>query len=226
MSRIYVDRISPYQSGSIQIDGYQAEINTGSFATTGSNTFNGNQTITGSLILDGGFFDLTPYPAAFQSYFFRNLGSITLNNGATYQAVTQQITNVEAGLNGKPNGFLTKFHQLASGAQSYYTNHWVGPRIASHELRPSGSANESQMQLFNPDNAGTTVFGSFQADEISIGTGFASSITIGNSGVTTTIDTALKITESDPLPGGGTGQLAVSGSNLYYHDGASWTQIN
>jgi len=75
MSRIYVDRISPYQSGSVQVDGLNldtgslttlAEFNTytssndgkvnsliaatssyqpaGDYATTGSNTFNGNQT--------------------------------------------------------------------------------------------------------------------------------------------------------------------------------------
>ena len=62
MSRIYVDRISPYQSGSVQVDGLSldtgslttlAEFNAytastantiATLATTGSNTFSGNQT--------------------------------------------------------------------------------------------------------------------------------------------------------------------------------------
>jgi len=36
----------------------------------------------------------------------------------------------------------------------------------------------------------------------------------------------LQLAPQDPLPGGGTGQLAVSGSNLYYHNGSNWSQIN
>ena len=36
----------------------------------------------------------------------------------------------------------------------------------------------------------------------------------------------IKLTGQDPLPTGGVGQLAVSASNLYYHNGTSWAQIN
>lgn len=38
-------------------------------------------------------------------------------------------------------------------------------------------------------------------------------------------DTAT-LAPQDPLPAGGVGELAVSGSNLYYHNGTTWTQIN
>jgi len=36
----------------------------------------------------------------------------------------------------------------------------------------------------------------------------------------------IKLAEQNPLPSGGVGELAVSASNLYYHNGTSWAQIN
>jgi hypothetical protein len=40
------------------------------------------------------------------------------------------------------------------------------------------------------------------------------------------ISDVLQLAGQDPLPAGAVGQLAVSGSNLYYNNGATWTQIN
>jgi len=78
MSRIYVDRISPYQSASLEIDGFDPTIDTsslvttssfndytssnddkvnslinetGSYATTGANTFTDNQVMSGSITM-------------------------------------------------------------------------------------------------------------------------------------------------------------------------------
>jgi hypothetical protein len=55
--------------------------------------------------------------------------------------------------------------------------------------------------------------------------------TLNVSGSTTmtgsvSISDVLQLAGLDPLPAGGVGQLAVSASNLYYNDGATWTQIN
>jgi hypothetical protein len=52
MSTLRVDRIEPYLSSSIDIVGYTAA--TGG-ATTGSNVFVGNQTVTGSIDITGQF---------------------------------------------------------------------------------------------------------------------------------------------------------------------------
>jgi hypothetical protein len=41
-----------------------------------------------------------------------------------------------------------------------------------------------------------------------------------------TINRALKLDAQDPLPTGAVGELAVSASNLYYHNGSTWSQIN
>jgi hypothetical protein len=40
------------------------------------------------------------------------------------------------------------------------------------------------------------------------------------------ISDVLQLAQKDPLPTGAVGQLAVSASNLYYNNGATWTQIN
>lgn len=37
---------------------------------------------------------------------------------------------------------------------------------------------------------------------------------------------SLKLEQQSPLPAGTVGSLAVSGSNLFYHNGSSWSQIN
>jgi hypothetical protein len=55
--------------------------------------------------------------------------------------------------------------------------------------------------------------------------------TLNVSGSTTmtgsvSISDVLQLAEKDPLTAGAVGQLAVSGSNLYYNNGATWTQIN
>lgn len=56
---------------------------------------------------------------------------------------------------------------------------------------------------------------------------FKNNVILGSSSVdTVTINTVLKLTELNPLPAGNAGMLAMSASNLYYHNGSSWSQIN
>ena len=52
--------------------------------------------------------------------------------------------------------------------------------------------------------------------------------TLGYGGTNNHIDlsSVLKLAELNPLPTGTVGSLAVSASNLYYHNGATWAQIN
>jgi hypothetical protein len=40
------------------------------------------------------------------------------------------------------------------------------------------------------------------------------------------ISTVMTLAQQSPLPSATTGSLAVSGSNLFYHNGSSWSQIN
>jgi len=43
---------------------------------------------------------------------------------------------------------------------------------------------------------------------------------------TVEFEQVVQLAQLDPLPAGGVGQLAVSGSNLYFHNGSTWSQIN
>lgn len=62
-----------------------------------------------------------------------------------------------------------------------------------------------------------------------VGTGTSgsrrTSLHVSSSGLTTISD-GLRLTPQNPLPAGSVGTLAVSGSNLFYHNGTSWSQIN
>lgn len=365
MSRLYVDRISPYQSGSLVIDGYDPSVDTGSFATTGSNTFIGNEVISGSLAVSGSGnsntwvtdwpadfgskqiwnfgthtsaegvnfnsntlemynyrqaanwadglvfqfapaaglgqpyysalwlgpntlkYDLKPsgsanessiklqhdgdtsttatvladnitiggnftqkidvtgsfkqvgsgdsftvetdYPGDFQGQKLFDFGSHTSAEGVSFNSATLEVINYRNAANWA-DGLVFQFAPAAGLGQPYYSAQWLGPNTFKYDLKPSGSANESTLNIIH-DGDGTTT-ANYQANDISIGTTFNDSITIGRSGNTNVIsgsvdiETVLQLNAQDPLPGGGLGQLAVSGSNLYFHNGTSWNQIS
>ena len=69
------------------------------------------------------------------------------------------------------------------------------------------------------DGSGNVV----QVDNNALSTITGTSVTITKK---THITNTLKLGAQDPLPTGGVGELAVSGSNIYYHNGTSWSQLN
>jgi hypothetical protein len=76
MSTIKVDKIVPFQSSSVEIEGAIAV----GGATTGSNDFVGNQTISGSLLLDGSEVNMT---ASLMRFTTTGTGSITFVPGGS-----------------------------------------------------------------------------------------------------------------------------------------------
>ena len=90
----------------------------------------------------------------------------------------------------------------------------------------------------NFDQRGATYVGRYNATDstsqagntaLAVGTGTSgsrrTSLHVSSSGLTTISD-GLRLTPQNPLPAGSVGTLAVSGSNLFYHNGTSWSQIN
>ena len=56
---------------------------------------------------------------------------------------------------------------------------------------------------------------------------FKNNVILGSSSAdSVTVNTTLELTQLNPLPSGSVGMLAVSASNLYYHNGSNWSQIN
>lgn len=211
MSRIYVDRISPYQSGSLTIDGFSPTIDTGSLVTTasfnaytasaptlGSNTFTGNQTINGT----------TGTPA----YTFVAKDGNNTNRIQVQNSTLAGLTGFDMVLNGgtKHDGKLS----VSGSLQVNDNTTFVGNATLT------GTTGTPGQTLIVRDGTGT---GRLEVNNSTLA-GFTG-IEVNLNG-TVQITEVLKLNAQDPLPAGGVGQLGVSGSNLYYHNGSSWSQIN
>jgi hypothetical protein len=203
MSRIFVDRISPYQSGSLVIDGYDPSIDTGSLATTGSNTFQGNQTINGSAIQN------FAAPLQNNEVQFANVTGATIG-GRSYNRVFYGMADYSQF--GQPFEDYFAIEYYDSTGYNFGSEFNINGKRAQLSMTASGSGQSSAVQVID-NYDGTSQVTITSANKIAI-TGKAE------------LSDVLELAPQDPLPGGGTGQLAVSGSNLYYHDGSNWAQIN
>jgi hypothetical protein len=216
-------------SGSTQISGL-------GFATTGSNTFNGNQTVNG---------------VSSQTFNAPTNGNqsniITLNGvnigGTPYDNVSMNIQDYGGNYE---DVFITEFWD--SFAYNYGSEFLLNGKRVSFSTTASGSgANRGGGFLIRDLGTAQTevnMYGQFL--RIGAGTITTDSIIIGHPALPLTTLTATSIELSgsvdvsgsvdisqvltlaalDPLPANGVGQLAVSGSNLYYNDGSTWSQIN
>ena len=86
-----------------------------------------------------------------------------------------------------------------------------GASLGTHDWFIVGQALNVYDNLIHGKTAGTKYLGISGSLEV---TGSA------------TINDVLTLNQQDPLPTGAVGQLAVSASNLYYHNGTSWAQLN
>lgn len=115
---------SSYSGRILQTDGVGASWNTISgmgFATTGSNSFNGNQTITGSLIISNGSVTMPNRPA------FRVYGSGVTNNLTPSQNGTGTLTNANYAVDySQGTGFTASTGIFVAPIEGLYSIHIVG----------------------------------------------------------------------------------------------------
>jgi len=162
-------------------------VDTSSLATTGSNTFIGNQTITGSLRVSSSVDRVVIQAPAFSNLDPNDLGGVVISGSFSVEGDTRlsaavrfsqcDVNKLVAGQGGLINGIA-----IVSDVLIYNDGNINNAR----SLGVSGSAHVSQ------------------------------SISVGE---------AVRLSQSDPLPSGTTGSLAVSGSNLYFFDG-TWRQVS
>jgi hypothetical protein len=153
--------------------------NTGSYATTGSNTFIGNQNITGSLIVSGSNIEFT--------------GSVKLQNDL----------QVDGNIQSNGSMFLQPDINDSRNIEIYNTD--------STDIHIKG-------------NATYTFFGD-DSNYVKIDNGLEKITINTNSG--TTINGLLNLSPVIELPTGSTlGDMVVSGSNLYFHNGIGWNSLN
>lgn len=171
MSRIYVDRISPYQSGSVQVDGLSFDtgslVTTASFnaftasaATTGSNTFVGNQVVTGT--------DKQTYSAPGNNQQIDNItvSGVTIG-GTSYNLATLGYQNYGGAFE---NVFVAE--QADSVNFNYYGSMATNGKGWSYNISPSGSGGTiSSIRLRETDNAQTKITAFANEVELSALTG-------------------------------------------------------
>ena len=243
MSRLYVDRISPYQSASIEIDGLDTSnlttkttfnsytssndskvtslINaTGSYATTdGINTFTaGPQVTSGS---DG--YVKQQFEAPAQN---SEKATITLSgaeiDGTAYNRVFQGVAD------------YSNFYSAGSSLSKQYTDYFgieyydgfsynYGSEFTlngTHVMlrqRPNGGTNNDASKIQFTDNGDGTSTTDIRGNTIDIGiNGTNDSINFGS---------VINLRSQDPLPSGTEGDLAASGSNLFFHNGTEFKQV-
>lgn len=246
MSRLFVDRISPYQSASIEIDGLDTSnlttkttfnsytssndskvtslINaTGSYvATNVSNTFTAPQIASAS---DGnGVFTsqpLMPTSGFTQRKLWEaNNQNLSVNGNGDYNVVQESLTHF--------NGYGRWYD--GSWYQEFYNSGFTdGAEVSANGggwragVYASGSSNTGEL-LIQDNYDGNTGF-KVDAQTIDIGAS-GGNISIGNSAGSLTINSGnFNIAAQDPLPAGNVGDLAVSGSNLYFHNGSEYKQV-
>lgn len=308
MSTLQVDRISPYQSASIQIDGNVVQANA---ATTGSNTFVGDQTVTGWVketfndpgnnaqidnlkvnswtspsghtianstigwqhydgTTQGWVQELYTSNYAYGSSVRHEPGQIIWDmfasgsdfnggiiklkdNGDTTVTATIRTDNTD--ITGSV-GILGNQNVVGNSKQTYSfpaNNAQVDTEVVNGLVSKYGhtiSAVNAGTQRYDSANVRGFAWDLFTSD-FSVGNGMylspdrweihlsISGSSYGNNGIllvdngdnTSTfevksnvlqVDKVMQLQPQDPLPTGAVGQLAVSGSDLYFHNGSSW----
>ena len=149
-------------------------------ATTGSNTFNGNQTLSYTTLDKRGLIFPTQDTSANPAEFFfgrRADGRLALSGSGNW---------------GSNDGIITVSPD----------NGWIEVQTTFNLNQNTNLRGFTEIRDFNQQ---ATYTASLERAEL---------------------NTVMKLSQQDPLPGGSVGELAVSGSNLYFHNGTSWSQIN
>lgn len=284
MSRIYVDRVTPYQSASVTIDNLSAptltsktEFNsytssndskvtnlindTGSYARLdANNTFTGGQQIASGSSVGGYFTDEFTYSSPSTTIYYTKNSS---NQGRTVYLTSGESPTGVAGEFGTYNTYAESYLNFPTAYGRWYSNlleykEAVGTGggagyygfeniINGGGQRASVVASGSLIRYATMDiqdnydghtlislqgqgiNIGTDTSAYTQArDNINIGSSagavnFGGATTFGN---TATFEQVMKLQAQDPLPAGTLGDLSVSGSSLYFHNGTSWGVIS
>ncbi len=255
MSRLYVDRISPYESASVTVDGLDTsnltskttfnsytssndakvtslinatgsfvnESETGSFASTNvANTFTtGPQIVSGSS--SNTYFQSSfDTPTNSQILFFK---APNANVGGTAYPLTQfGFANYLGFGNEYSSSFLFESIRAAfrggaalgiSGKEVFIQMRSVGEAFAQR----------ARIRMRDVDSGDSEL--SIDANTIDIGTGAnTSNLNLASGFIKTNVAGVLNIGSKDPLPTGALGDLVVSGSALYFHNGTDWGAIS
>ena len=246
MSRLYVDRISPYESASVTVDGLDTSnlttktsfnsytssndakvtslINaTGSYAGTGTaNTFTaGPQIVSGSTGFITQTFDI---PGTNQEKKLIDVKSANIN-GVAYNRVFMGFADYPSFGNQYKDYFSIEYYDSTSYTYGSELN--INGLISSISTIPSGSGAANIARFRTQDNSNGQTTAEIRGNTINVGTNSnTGNVNISNGTNKANVQGILNIGAQDPLPTGALGDLAVSGSALYFHNGTSWGAIS
>lgn len=219
---------------------------TGLLVDSGSNTFvegtlnvSGSSSFTGSVSVSGTSTQTFTAPSTESE-----IPLITLNGavvGGTPFNNVRMLVQDYASL-GQTYTEAIGFEYFDSLSYNFGSEFTLNGKEINLQVFPTGSGGVGgQFRIL--DNGSSKAISDWNATEIYIGTSLSRStdfIRMGNTGLdyirltsqkneitgSVSLSSTLQLAGQDPLPTGAVGQLAVSASNLYYHNGSSWTQIN
>lgn len=194
-------------SGSFNTSGSFNFNNEGGTSTIAAGTLNlnANTTLGGDLTANGAFLNNVPEIPTFNSEadWFK-WAPFTGSDGVIYQYAHQGLQNYS----GVENSFAVEY---ANSSFDYWRSFYVGDTQVAAFIGTGGDYDYDFIKI--KDNQDNTSTAQIKADSIE----FTGSVSLSS---------VMTLAGQDPLPAGASGQLAVSASNLYFHNGTSWAQIN
>jgi hypothetical protein len=242
----------------IATSSFAVSIDTGSFATTGSNNFLGNQDVSGSVssTINQSNTHLNPQTITDNVTILTGQNGIIIGNTSiagdyTIEGdsevyvftppVTQSIDTSTFATTGSNTfignqtitgslNFSSSEDIFANSTEFNYTGDWLGTGTNITNNYSTGSFAIGRLTFntnkFTIQDAGGLDFVSqvnVTFESLSNNIEFLGNAKFVNKA---RIDETLTLIPQTTLPAGTVGELATSGSNLYFHNGTNWTQIN
>ena len=185
---------------------------TGFLIDSGSNTFvEGSLNVSGSTSLTGSFRALLPTASNESTIDLFRLPTFVGANGTTY-------TQAGFGLLDYASSGIDQTFGIEYGNASFekYSALYVGPSRTQFIVGTGTGYDYDVIELLDNDNNTTTA--KVKADTVILQGAIQATGSVS-------ISSVMNLKPQNPLPSGTIGDLAVSGSNLYFYNGA-WTQIS
>ena len=232
MSTLKVNAIEPYTGGTVTITGATVDNATSaSYALTATTADVANGLSSGNKTLSGALTQNFTAPGLNEEIGFANVSGASVN-GKNYNRVFYGIADYP--------GFGVLFEDYF--AIEYYDSfgYNFGTELnlngagAKFFLVPSGSGFSQAAVLEVKDQYDGTSLAQILGTKVNVGSvAQTTEVNIGgantnNINITGSVNIADTITlaSQDPLPSGSLGQLAVSGSGLYFYNGSTWGLIS
>jgi hypothetical protein len=247
MSTLRVDKIAPFQSSSVEIDG---TITLPTMATTGSNTFVGNQIVTGSIDITGQFL-VNGIAVSGSGGGSVNTSSLATTGSNTFEGDQTVngfvLQNITAPAEDTQTDFVTVSGVEINGVPYDYTNFSIyNYASVGGGVFEDAFAFESYSDNISYEYGGELKFNGLGLDAVVFASGSSSggalsltdkhdetteaklqadAVLIGKISGSSTVTGNFVVAVVDTLPAGIPGQIAFQGGNMHVYISGQWNQV-